>query len=274
MSLPQTSLRVGVLQLTSVEDVDKNLKQVKRLLKRLKGKGLDLICLPENAFFMRLNRESNHGFGFDLTEGFWSELQDWVRDENCEIWVGSVPYKEKGFVSNATIRITPHSVAAVYRKIHLFDVQVKGSPPVRESDYFRHGEEPQILKIKGWDVGLTICYDLRFSELYLKYAQSGVHLILVPSAFLVPTGRAHWHVLLRARAIESQAFVIAAAQSGRHRSGHVTRETYGHSLAVAPWGRILREAKKRGPSAFVVDLDPKLIAQARTQIPMAEHRRL
>jgi deaminated glutathione amidase len=211
---------------------------------------------------------------FDLTEKFWEKFKDWAKAERCEILVGSVPFKESGFISNATVRVTANAVSCVYRKIHLFDVDVKGAPPVRESDNFKHGTATNIIEIKGWKIGLTICYDLRFSELFAKYARAGVHLILVPSAFLVPTGKAHWHILLRARAIESQAFVVAAAQSGTHKSGKLKRQTYGHSLVVEPWGQILRESKKAGPDAFVVELDPTALTRVREQIPMADHRRL
>jgi predicted amidohydrolase len=227
-----------------------------------------------------LQPETHIGFGFDLHEKFWAEFRDFARAENCEILIGSVPLKEPdgGKVSNATMRVTATEVTPVYRKIHLFDVDVKGAPPVRESEQFRHGESSQIIEVRGWRIGLAICYDLRFAELFAKYAREGAHLLLIPSAFLVPTGKAHWHVLMRARAIESQAFVVAAAQSGVHRSGRgpsaTKRETFGHSLAIEPWGRILKESKKPGPAVFIAELDPELLRKARMQIPMAAHRRL
>jgi predicted amidohydrolase len=155
----------------------------------------------------------------------------------------------------------------------LFDVEVAGAPPVRESDYFNGGSEARVVEIDGWKFGLSICYDLRFAELYLRYAREKADVILVPSAFLVPTGEAHWHVLLRARAIEAQCFVAAPAQSGEHHSDSQVRKTYGHSLVVDPWGKVLAELKE-SPQIQVVELDRELITKARRQIPMGGHRRL
>jgi predicted amidohydrolase len=131
------------------------------------------------------------------------------------------------------------------------------------------------MEVKSWRIGLSICYDVRFSELYSNYAKEGAHLILVPSAFLVPTGAAHWHILLRARAIESQAFVIAAAQAGEHVGVHgEKRTTYGHSLAIDPWGEILADLGEAGPKVEVVTLDPARLERVWRQIPQAQHRRL
>jgi predicted amidohydrolase len=151
----------------------------------------------------------------------------------------------------------------------LFDIQLAGQEAIRESDEFNHGDGPSILDIKGWKWGLSICYDLRFSELYSKYAHQAVDIISVPAAFLVPTGEAHWHTLLRARAIESQAFVVASAQSGSHKG---IRETYGHSLIVNPWGAILLDMTTVGVS--VMELKKSDIKRVREQIPMSSHRRL
>jgi nitrilase len=129
------------------------------------------------------------------------------------------------------------------------------------------------MELKGWKIGLSICYDLRFSELFLTYAKQAVDLILVPSAFLVPTGRAHWHVLLRARAIEAQAYVLAAAQGGKHISGKAQRETFGHTLAVGPWGEVISELEE-APGHIIIELRPESITKVREQIPMDGHRRL
>ncbi|NJM10425.1 MAG: hypothetical protein HC883_06135 [Bdellovibrionaceae bacterium] len=160
----------------------------------------------------------------------------------------------------------------VYTKVHLFDVDVEGAPPVRESELFVNGDHPAILDFHGWKIGLSICYDLRFAELYLNYAQA-VDLILVPSAFLVPTGEAHWHTLLRARAIEAQAYVAAPAQGGEHGSGDQFRSTYGHSLVVDPWGRVVVDMKLE-TGLQTVELVREAIEKVRRQIPMKSHRRL
>ncbi|NJL72346.1 MAG: hypothetical protein HC888_12600, partial [Candidatus Competibacteraceae bacterium] len=188
----------------------------------------------------------------------------------------TTPLRGDGKFRNCTIWFRAgHSPRIVYSKIHLFDVDVEGAPPVRESDHFHPGEAPAVLHVKGWKIGLSICYDLRFAELYLRYAQS-VDLILIPAAFLVPTGEAHWHVLVRARAIEAQAYVAAPAQAGGHRSvgrPSAVRATYGHSLVVDPWGVVLADLGS-GVGLKVVTLEREAIAKVRRQIPMAGHRRL
>jgi predicted amidohydrolase len=188
----------------------------------------------------------------------------------------TTPLKLGDKFSNSTVFLNPNvDPHVVYSKIHLFDVDVEGAPPVRESDHFVNGSGPALIDFRGWKLGLSICYDLRFPELYLNYAQKA-DLILVPSAFLVPTGEAHWHVLLRARAIESQCYVAAPAQSGEHvshlDSGQV-RKTYGHSLIVDPWGRALEEMAS-GLDIRTVELSRTPIEKARRQIPMKAHRRL
>ena len=160
-------------------------------------------------------------------------------------------------------------------KPYLFDVDVVGAPQARESAAFSYGAKAQVITLNGWKIGLSICYDLRFSELYSKYAQKNVDVILVPSAFLVPTGKAHWHSLLRARAIESQAFIVAAAQSGDHQNANAQhRYTYGHSLVVDPWGVVLKDLETPGADLAVVELDSAQLKKVREQIPMAKHRRL
>lgn len=279
ITLPKTKLRVGVIQLTSTDSVEANLKMIFKQLAALKKKSkkIDLVCLPENCLFVRAKAGSFVGFNFTLSEDFWGQFQAWAKANTCEILFGSIPYNDGKTTSNATIRVTPTSVTPVYNKIHLFDVDVKGAPAQRESQFFKHGEAPQIIQVRDWSIGLTICYDIRFSELFLKYAKEGVHAILIPSAFLVPTGKAHWHILNRARAIESQAYVLSPAQAGTHKSASIQgakRETYGHSLAVDPWGKILKEIKPLKPGCFIVELAPEALSAVREQIPMAGHRRL
>lgn len=279
--VPDQNLRVGVIQLTSTDSVEKNLKaiflQLKAVLKKSRGKKLDLVCLPENCLFVRAKTGSFAGFDFNLGEDFWGEFQAWSKTNSCDLVFGSIPFNDGERTYNATIHVTASGVKPVYNKIHLFDVDVKGAPASRESEFFTHGSKPHILRVRGWDIGLTICYDIRFSELFLHYAKLGVHAILIPSAFLVPTGKAHWHILNRARAIESQAYTLSPAQAGIHKSTVIKgakRETYGHSLAVDPWGKIIKELKPRKPGSFVVELMSEALSVVRQQIPMAGHRRL
>lgn len=274
ISNAQTVLRVGVVQLTSGEDVEANVRHVFYELEQLKSSKCDLICLPENALFLRIDKNKRQAF--DLKEDFWSQFQDFSRENKCSIMVGSVPIRRGKKCTNSTVFIAEGSKPkVVYDKIHLFDVDVKGAPPARESAVCHYGRQPQMIKLKGWSIGLSICYDVRFSELYLKYARKGVDLILIPAAFLVPTGQAHWHTLMRARAIESQSYVVAAAQCGGHlNKDNLRRETYGHSLAVGPWGEVLADLGNNGSGSVVLELDLNEIKKVRAQIPMSEHRRL
>lgn len=177
---------------------------------------------------------------------------------------------------NSSMLITPEGeIHPTYQKMHLFDIQLDGQAPLKESDVFRHGHAPHIIEVDGWRLGEAICYDVRFAELFSQYARKEVDLILLPAAFLVKTGEAHWEVLLRARAIESQSYVVAAAQGGTHqgcRGG--TRETYGHTLIVDPWGAVVGQVEKLGPGVTIVKLSRERIEAVRRQIPMKFHRRL
>jgi predicted amidohydrolase len=270
-----SQLRVIVLQLQSIDHVQKNVDQVQALLEPvLREEKTALVCLPENALYMRLKEGERIG-GLDLHDECFRQLALTAKEKNLAIHVGSVPLKWQGRLANSSVMVLPDGhVSASYQKIHLFDIELEGQKPVRESDVFHHGDTPSVLDFEGWKLGQTICYDLRFSELYSSYAQQGVDLILVPAAFLKKTGEAHWHVLLRARAIESQCYIIAAAQAGTHKSESGTRETYGHSLVIDPWGRVVAEASADRPECLILSLDKSGIAKVRSQIPMKMHRRL
>jgi predicted amidohydrolase len=161
------------------------------------------------------------------------------------------------------------AIRAQYDKIHLFDVDLPTGESLRESHAYAGGNRATVVDAAGCRLGLTICYDMRFPALYRQLAQAGAEVLTAPSAFTVPTGEAHWHVLLRSRAIETGSFVLAAAQGGRHESG---RETYGHSLVVAPWGEILAEAGT-DPCVVSADLDLTQVSNARRRIPALSHDR-
>ena len=264
------NLKIGVAQMTSRDDFAQNLSTVTRLYESACEQGAGLVLFPENTLFFRIRSGS-------AIQGFeWEQLKTLGHavDKSGAALLLSTPVKTAdGKFTNSTVFIEPGlAPRIVYSKVHLFDVDVQGAPPVRESDYFLNGEGPRVLEYCGWKIGLSICYDLRFAELYLAYAQK-VDLILVPSAFLVPTGEAHWHTLLRARAIEAQAYVAAPAQSGEHKSGDQVRKTYGHSLVVDPWGRVMADLNG-GEGVTVVELSPEAITKVRKQIPMNAHRRL
>lgn len=265
-------LKVALLQMTSVDDVKKNVDQILKLLSSLDGQKVQIAFLPENCLYMRI-QDGSVIPSLDLSLPIFQKLQSWVDEQNCRLHLGSVPVMWNRKLTNATVLIEPsEKPQVIYKKIHLFDIELQGQKPIRESDVFSHGDEPSILNFQNWKIGQTICYDLRFSELFNYYAYKCADIIAVPSSFLVKTGEAHWEVLLRARAIESQCFIIASAQSGQHISSNGQRSTYGHSLIVSPWGEKLVEIPS-GVGIQVLDLDPDMIELVRKQIPMKNHRR-
>lgn len=269
-------LRVGVAQMNSIDDVNSNVEQIIELMKAACDESpVDVLCFPENCLFLRLSKSTLIP-EISLNSEAIYRIEKMASDLNIHVLLGSVPIGvARGKLSNATVFVKPESSAAVvYEKMHLFDVDVKGAPPVRESDSFRPGPGPAVVEINGWKFGLSICYDLRFSSLFNEYALANVDGVLVPSAFLVPTGRAHWHTLLRARAIESQCYVVAAAQAGLHKNSKgESRETYGHSLVVDPWGEILVDLETEAKTVKTVELCRAKIEWVRSQIPQRSHRR-
>lgn len=269
-----SSLRIAAAQLQSTNDIEANLSHIHDVLLNLTPQ-TRVICFPENCLYLRIGASSPIP-RFDLTERCFAELERVSAARNLGIILGSVPYSENDRLTNAMVFIEPgHKSKVVYRKIHLFDVDVEGELRQRESDLFAAGTAAATLDYYGVKWGLSICYDLRFAELYSEYAKQGCQILVVPSAFLPTTGAAHWEPLLRARAIESQAYVLAPAQAGVHRSKDgEERSTYGHSLVVDPWGRILVEAKTAGPEVLEIDLDLGLLKKVRTSIPQAKHRKL
>ena len=274
------TLSIAVCQMTSTDDVAANLGQIQEILATLGDQPPALICFPENCLFMRV-REGQAIAPFSVASPEILILSQWAQKFNSNLHLGSVPIERDGRLFNSTLLLRASgAIEDIYQKIHLFDVDVAGHKPVRESDVFAAGEKPTEFVIDGWRIGSTICYDLRFAELFSQYARSGVDAVIVPSAFLVPTGAEHWHVLLRARAIESQCYVLAAAQGGTHHgSSGGERHTYGHSLVVDPWGSVVAEVPdggSGGPGAGVlrVNLARARIVTVRAQIPMQNHRRL
>lgn len=276
MTSTKTELGVAVCQMNSVDDIEANFQQIQKLLKDVPDDGsYDLACFPENSVYMRL-KEGEKVAGVELQDPVFSKLAQLAKSKKIHLHLGSLPLRHNGHLSNASVLISPSGdVRTSYQKIHLFDIELEGQLPVRESDVFKHGDQPQILQIQDWHIGQTICYDLRFSELFSWYAQHSVELILVPSAFLVPTGKVHWDILLRARAIESQAYIVASAQAGVHTGKNGgSRETYGHSLVVDPWGQVIAQGTSSGPQTLLVKIDLKRVQAVRKQIPMRNHRRL
>jgi predicted amidohydrolase len=265
-------LRAGLVQLRSGRDMARNLADAAGLIRQAAGQGAALVATPEMTNVLEPDRPRLRGLAKVQAEdesvaGFSAlavELRIWLN-------IGSLALMgDDGTLINRSLLFDPAgTLRAYYDKIHLFDVDLPTGESLRESHAYSGGSRAVVLEAAGYRLGLTICYDVRFPGLYRHLAQAGAEVITVPSAFTVPTGEAHWHVLLRARAIETGSFVLAAAQAGRHESG---RETYGHSLAVAPWGEVLAEAGQ-DPCAVVVDLDLAQVTAARRRIPALAHDR-
>lgn len=266
-------LKIGLLQMQSIDHLDANLDFIMTNLELAAQQGVEVVFTPENALYMRM-KEGEAIEGISIENSEIQKLQKVCSQLGISIHLGSLPLRCKDKLTNSSIFINQNGcVFTTYQKVHLFDIQLQGQRPIKESDVFEAGDSPKVLTFSGWSLGQTICYDIRFSNLFLKYALFPVDCILVPSAFLVRTGEAHWHSLLRARAIESQCYVIAPAQAGNHIGLRGNRETYGHSIVVSPWGEVLIDAKKQ-LGLFVCELDRNLIDQVRMQIPMQRHRKL
>lgn len=214
------SLKVAALQLNSGPDVYQNIQSILSLLMQVPSDA-DLVVLPENSLFFQMTGEERKTKVYSLEDGqIWGEFEKWVADHpEMALVFGGVPLNEQGLRHNAVVWLTKgKKPQSKYQKIHLFDVEVEGQS-FKESESFAPGVKPQWIDYKGWRIGLSVCYDLRFSTLYDFYAQNDVDMILIPSSFLDYTGKAHWHVLNRARAIETQCYVISPAQVGWHIEG-------------------------------------------------------
>ena len=272
-------MKIAIAQLTSVDNIACNFQQMKTLIHQATMQRARLVIFPENSLYMRIKEgESLHEIHWQTEE--IQRLQKLAMENNIFIHI-TLPFKEsedKKLV-NASILFSAsaeESSKIVYRKIHLFDIELEGQNAIRESDVFQAGHSASTFKIDDFVFGSSICYDIRFAELYGKYVKEEVDAIVVPAAFLVKTGAAHWEVLLRARAIESQSYVLAAAQAGTHisqKNQNLKRETFGHSMVIDPWGEIIAE-KKSDVGLIYVELDKKKIVSTRRQIPMKSHRRL
>lgn len=268
------TVRIAMFQAQSGIDPGVNSIRLAEAVKQAKAGGAAMLFTPEMSGM--LDRDRERALGKAQVEDEDKVLAA-VREAatNAGIWVhlGSLAVlAENGKLANRGFAIDANgAVRARYDKIHLFDVDLPTGESWRESAMYRPGAEAVI--VPGTPVGvlgMTICYDLRFPALFERLSEAGAEVIAVPAAFTVPTGRAHWQVLIRARAIEAELFVVAAAQAGRHEDG---RDTYGHSLVVDPWGEVLIEMDGAPGLAFA-ELDLERIAEVRRRIPVHDHRRL
>jgi predicted amidohydrolase len=266
-------MRIALHQMTSCIDPMRNASDMQDAIAKAADNGAVMYFAPEMALLVDRDRARARKYMAD--ESHSMALQSLIAAAaRHRIWVhiGSMPILDDGSdkLANRSIIISPDgAIAARYDKMHLFDVDLASGETWRESSAYLGGEQPVVVQTPLGQMGLAICYDMRFPDLFSAYAKSGVDVLTLPSAFTVPTGEAHWHTLLRARAIESAAFVIAAAQCGVHEDG---RQTYGHSLVVDPWGSILLDMGGL-PGLACVDLDLDAIRRVRQQIPVHANRR-
>jgi predicted amidohydrolase len=282
MALPQRPLEVALAQLNSQDDLDQNLATIARLAERAAATGARAFFLPEGCLLLgdqekkRASAEPTPTIDRRPESRALAALADLAARHRLWIFAGGVALasddRDRPF--NAHVVIDDAGRArAIYRKIHLFDVDLADGTTLRESDSSGAGDPNRDLvtvDVDGFCFGLAICYDLRFPELFRALVDRGAHALLLPSAFTVPTGKDHWHVLLRARAIESQCFVLAAAQWGRHPQN---RLTYGKSLVADPWGDVIAQASD-GVGLVRATLDPQRLVDVRAQLPSLRHRRL
>jgi predicted amidohydrolase len=268
----EAGFRVGLIAMRSGREPAGNLATMTRLIREAKNGGADYVLTPEMTNVMEIDRERLFSaLVAEEEDATLAAARELARSLQLHIHIGSLAIKvSPDKAVNRSFLIDPAGdIVARYDKIHMFDVDLKGGESYRESRNFRPGDLAVVVDLPWGRFGLSICYDLRFPALYRALAEAGASFLTIPSAFTRQTGEAHWHVLVRARAIETGSFVFAAAQGGRHENG---RETYGHSLVVDPWGRILAEGDTE-PGVVFADIVPAEVVAARGRIPSLEHGR-
>jgi predicted amidohydrolase len=267
-----STFRVGLVQMRSGCAPQANLDAATKLIGEAKDAGADYILTPEMTNIMEVNRARLFAAIVDEdSDHCLVVFRELARTLGIYLHIGSLAVKvSPDKAANRSFLINSQGeIAARYDKIHMFDVDLANGESYRESQNFRSGEIAVVTDLPWGRLGLTVCYDLRFPSLYRALAEAGASFLAVPSAFTRQTGEAHWHVLLRARAIENGSYVLAAAQGGKHENG---RETFGHSLIVDPWGRVLAEGGTE-PGVIIADIDPAEVAAARARIPSLQHGR-
>jgi deaminated glutathione amidase len=260
------------VQPNSAREFEPNIRAVSDLVRRARDKGAQFITTPEMVSMMEPKRALHLQKAIGEAENpFLASFQELARETGAWLLAGSIAVKlDEEKLANRSFLVSPEGeIAARYDKMHMFDVSLANGESYRESSLYRPGGEAVLAELPWGLLGMTICYDLRFPYLYRALAQEGASFVTIPSAFTVPTGRAHWHVLLRARAIETGCYVIAAAQVGEHAEG---RKTYGHSLIVSPWGEILADGGGE-VGICTAEIDPAKVEEARHAIPALQHDR-
>lgn len=267
-------MRVAICQMRADDDVERNLDLAVRLLVEAAEGGAELATLPEYLEFMGpASRRAE--VASEVPGPVTRRLGEHARSRSMWVLAGGLLESAHGGVHDTSVLLAPDGeVAAAYRKIHLYDVELPDQPSIRESDTIVPGEEIVTARAGEVRLGMSICYDVRFPELYRALMAQGAQVLCVPAQFQHATGRDHWHTLLRARAIENQAFVIAPGQWGPFGDPGEARRSYGHSLVLDPWGRVLVEAPEEGDGVWFTDLDLDAQRDLRRSFPVLQHRRL
>jgi len=268
------TLQVACLQLCSSDDIAENLNKISEILET-NNQPFDLLLLPENATLLtsdaKLKKAATAPESINMVFDFFSAL---AKQYDSWLIAGSLLMQDENnpdkYFNHCPVFSPDGSLISAYNKIHLFDVDL-GSESWQESSSISAGTTPETVTLNpSWQLGLSICYDLRFPELYRQYSAQGCNIFTVPAAFTVPTGKAHWDILLKARAIENQAYVLAAGQWGKHQDG---RKTYGHSQIINPWGETLAELKQ-GEGIISATLDAAFLHDLQQRMPVLNHRKL
>lgn len=265
--------RVGLVQMCANQDVPSNLATCRGLVERAAEMGAEVVFLPESFAFIGSDRElKSHVETFANPGPILTECIEMARQGNLHLVAGGFPEAaEDGRAHNTCFHVNPFGdIVARYRKIHLFDVDLSDGTRMMESRGTSPGDRVVTTDMPFGGLGLSVCYDVRFPSLYQALVDKGAVALAIPAAFMKSTGRAHWHVLMRARAIECQSYVIAAAQHGDH--SHRGRKSFGHSLVVDPWGKIAVECETDQNDVTVADIDPSEVNRIRSELPSLQNR--
>jgi deaminated glutathione amidase len=270
---------VACVQFTAGPDPEPNITTVSELIRRARDADADFITTPEASNFIESGQKRREKARHEGDDPFLAAMRQLAREIGVWILVGSLVIDPSGEsdAAEAETRLANRSflldaeggIVAKYDKIHLFDIDLPNGESIRESNAYRPGHRTVIAETPWGKLGMTVCYDARFPHLYRLLAQAGADFLSVPSVFTVPTGKAHWEVLLRSRAIENGAFVFAPAQTGEHTAG---RKSYGHSLIVDPWGEVMAEGGE-GVGIITAKIDPARVAKVRSGLPSLQHDR-
>ncbi|MGB2318837.1 MAG: carbon-nitrogen hydrolase family protein [Candidatus Puniceispirillum sp.] len=260
-------MRIAALQYCAGATADVTFPVIDALIAQAVDKEATMVCLPEAASFLPADRDALNRLAEHTDDSpSLKHLQRLAATHKIWLLVGSMLMRTangKDLVNRSHLIDPDGSITAIYDKIHMFDANVADGQTYEESAHFQAGDQPVLAMAGDLNIGMTICYDLRFPHLYRQLARDGADVLMIPAAFTQNSGKAHWHVLLRARAIETGCYVVAPGQMGTHADGRVT---YGHSLIVAPWGEIIAEAQD-GEDVIIADIDKDRIESARKAIP-------